>query len=171
MLPTVTRPSVAVFLGQASCQGPACAYGTGLAPLWSGIAFEASPFAAQLPCLAPGQQAGQPGGTSSHPFLRDVSCDMGLRDLSCGHWRPLSRAGAVAALHLPSPSFPPPHLLPDFRDLKTSSWSPRPPPDQQPPAAGPLEAGALRARVKCIPGLSLTVLPVGCSVQTTLLEP
>ena len=81
----VTRPSVAVFLGQASCQGPAGAFGTGLAPLWSGIAFEGSPFAAQLLCLAPGQQAGQPGGTSSHPFLWDVRWDVGLMGLSCRH--------------------------------------------------------------------------------------
>lgn len=66
----ILQSTVIVLLGPASHQGPADPSETRWAPLWSGIAFEAAPLA--LP-------RGQPGGASSHPFLRDVSRrDVGL---------------------------------------------------------------------------------------------
>lgn len=110
VLPSATCPpgpmlqSSVAFLPR---QGPTDPYGTGWAPLWSRMGFEAAPLAAQLPCLAPGQ----PGGASSHPFLWDVSWDVGMMGLSCGPWRGWEQqAGSSCGCPSPPLSFLP--LLP-----------------------------------------------------------
>lgn len=69
------RSLVAVFLGQASRQGPAGPSGAGWAPLWSGFGFEASPCAAQLPCFAPGPTGGPARRRQLPPF--PVGCELG----------------------------------------------------------------------------------------------
>lgn len=122
--------------------------GLGLLPL------KPLPVAHNCRALPRGQRAGQPGGASSHPFLWDVSWDVRLMGLSCGRWKPLSRPGAaVAALCLPSPSFPssPPPVC--IQRLKNKPLTPltlplpalQRPPCPRPPGVGPLEAGALSA--------------------------
>lgn len=69
--------------------------------LWSGIAFEAVPFAAQLPCLAPGP-ADQPARRCLLlPFPVGLSWTAWLMGRSCGQWRPLCRSS-----QLPFSSFP-----------------------------------------------------------------
>lgn len=114
-----------------------------------GLPLKPLPVAHNCRALPRGQQAGQPGGASSHPFLWDVSWDVGLMGLSCGHWKPLSRS----CCGCPLPPLPFLSLLPtsclhseiEKQAPGPPSHSPQRPPCPRPPGVGPLEAGALSA--------------------------
>lgn len=137
---------VAVLLGPASGHGLARLCGTGRAPLWPGIAFEAAPFAAQSPCFALRPQAYQPGGAS--PTL---SGGIGLGHVADGPepWalEASKQAGApVASLHLPSPSFPsspPPACV---QQIQNQPLTALPSPSPARPALGAEEEALCMAR-------------------------